>query len=190
LWKRPSCFKESKINLLKIKGIGAFHLQGFNKFERCFSTVLEEEKFLKKEKITPILYNSCDYPKTLAFCANAPLVLFQKGKVSWENNRIISVVGTRNPTTRGIDFCKQLIQDLAAYHPIVVSGLARGIDIVAHKAALDQKLETVACLAHGLNQIYPKEHSIYVNQIANQGALLSEFWSTASFEKSNFLKRN
>lgn len=92
--------------------------------------------------------------------------------MSWENNRIISIVGTRNPTTRGIDFCKQLIQDLAAYQPIVVSGLARGIDIVAHKAALDQKLETVACLAHGLNQIYPKEHSIYVNQIANQGALL------------------
>ena len=94
------------------------------------------------------------------------------------------------PTTNGIDFCKQLIQDLAAYQPVVISGFARGIDIVAHKAALDQKLKTLVCLAHGLNQIYPKEHSIYLNQIANQGALLSEFWSTASFEKSNFLKRN
>ncbi|MDB4643293.1 DNA-processing protein DprA [Flavobacteriaceae bacterium] len=185
-----SVLNEKRSNLLKIKGIGTFHLKGFSKYESYFDAVKEEEIFLKKEKITPIEYGSSSYPTTLGFCSNAPLVLFQKGKVSWENNRIISVVGTRNPTTRGIDFCKQLIQDLAAYQPIVVSGLARGIDIVAHKAALDQKLETVACLAHGLNQIYPKEHSIYVNKIANQGALLSEFWSTASFEKSNFLKRN
>lgn len=162
MWKRPSCFKESKINLLKIKGIGAFHLQGFNKFERCFSTVLEEEKFLKKEKIIPILYNSCDYPKTLAFCANAPLVLFQKGEVSWKNEHIVSIVGTRNPTSRGIDFCKQLINELAAYHPIIVSGFAKGIDLVAYNTALENHIETVACLGHGLNQIYPKEHHSYV----------------------------
>jgi DNA processing protein len=162
LWKRPSCFKESKINLLKIKGIGAFHLQGFNKFERCFSTVLEEEKFLKKEKIIPILYNSCDYPKTLAFFANAPLVLFQKGEVSWKNEHIVSIVGTRNPTSRGIDFCKQLINELAVYHPIIVSGFAKGIDLVAYNTALENHIETVACLGHGLNQIYPKEHHSYV----------------------------
>lgn len=183
-------FKESKINLLKIKGIGTFHLQGFNKFETYFSTVLEEEKFLKKEKITPILYNSCDYPTTLAFCANAPLVLFQKGKVSWKNEHILSIVGTRNPTSRGIDFCKQLINELAAYHPIIVSGFAKGIDIVTHKTALENHLETVACLGHGLNQIYPKEHYPYVEQICKKGALLSEFWSNSPFEKSNFLKRN
>tara|TARA_Y100000389_G_scaffold198360_1_gene234734 strand:- start:670 stop:1023 length:354 start_codon:yes stop_codon:yes gene_type:complete len=79
-------FKESKINLLKIKGIGTFHLQGFHKFERCFSTVLEEEKFLKKEKITPILYNSCDYPKTLVFLPMLLWFYFKKERFHGKTN--------------------------------------------------------------------------------------------------------
>ena len=181
---------ETKINLLKIKGIGAFHLQGFDQFERYLPAVIEEEKFLEKEKILPLLYPSPDYPKALGFCANAPLVLFQKGNVSWKNERILSIVGTRNPTSRGVDFCKQLIEDLAQYNPLIVSGFARGIDIVAHKAALDNGLETVACLGHGLNQIYPTEHKVHVESVCKQGGILTEFWSNSSFEKSNFLKRN
>jgi len=181
---------KKKINLLKIKGIGTFHLQGFNQFETYFSTVLEEEKFLKKEKIIPILYNSSDYPKTLTFFANAPLVLFQKGNVLWKNEHIVSIVGTRNPTSRGVDFCKQLIKELAVYHPIIVSGFAKGIDVVAHKTAMENNLETVACLGHGLNQIFPKEHQAYVDSICKKGVFLSEFWSNSSFENTNFLKRN
>ena len=90
----------------------------------------------------------------------------------------------------GVDFCKQLIEDLAEYNPLIVSGFARGIDIVAHKAALDNGLETVACLGHGLNQIYPTEHKTHVESVCNQGAILTEFWSNSSFEKSNFSKRN
>jgi len=116
--------------------------------------------------------------------------LFQKGGASWRNERILSIVGTRNPTSRGVDFYKQLIEDLAEYNPLIVSGFARGIDIVVHKAALDNGLETVACLGHGLNQIYPTEHKIHVESVCNQGAILTEFWSNSSFEKPNFLKRN
>jgi DNA processing protein len=183
-------FNEKKINLLKIKGIGAFHFQGFDQLERHLAAVIEEEKFLEKEKITPLLYPSPAYPKALGFCANAPLILFQKGIVSWENERILSIVGTRNPTSRGVDFCKQLIEDLAEYNPLIVSGFARGIDIIAHKAALDHGLKTVACLGHGLNQIYPTEHKTHVESVCNQGGILTEFWSNSSFEKSNFLKRN
>ncbi|MDB9988089.1 DNA-processing protein DprA [Flavobacteriaceae bacterium] len=97
-------FNEKKINLLKIKGIGTFHLQGFDQLERHLAAVFEEEKFLEKEKITPLLYPSTAYPKALGFCANAPLVLFKKGIVSWENERILSIVGTRNPTSRGSRF--------------------------------------------------------------------------------------
>jgi len=117
-------FNEKKINLLKIKGTGTFHLQGFDQLERHLAAVFEEEKFLGKEKITPLLYPSPAYPKALGFCANAPLVLFQKGIVSWENERILSIVGTRNPTSRGVGFCKQLIEDLAEYNPLIVSGFA------------------------------------------------------------------
>ena len=130
-------FNEKKINLLNIKGIGAFHLPGFDQFERYLPAVIEEENFLEKEQIISLLYPSPNYPKALVFCANAPLVLFQKGGASWKNERILSIVGTRNPTSREVDFCKQLIEDLAEFNSLIVSGFARGIDIVAHKAALD-----------------------------------------------------
>ena len=113
---------EKKINLLKIKGIGAFHLQGFDQFERYLPVVTGEEKFLEKEKIILLLHPSPDYPKGLRFCANTPLVLFQKGSISWKNERILSIVGTRNPTSRDVDFCKQLIEDLAEYKPLIVLG--------------------------------------------------------------------
>lgn len=116
--------------------------------------------------------------------------MFQKGSISWKNERIISIVGTRNPSSRGIDFCKQLIEDLRSYNPLIVSGFARGIDIVVHQAAIENGLDTVACLGHGFNQIYPTEHKKHVDSLCNQGGLLTEFWSNSSFEKSNFLKRN
>lgn len=183
-------FEEKKENLLKIRGIGTFHLKGFSDLESYMSNVIIEEEFLKKEQLTPLIYGEENYPLSLSYCADSPLVLFQKGKVSWDNERIISLVGTRTPTSRGIDFCKQLIEDIADYNPLIISGFARGIDIVAHKTALNEGLETVACLAHGLNQIYPMEHKKYVQDVCKQGALLSEFWSTSPFDKSNFLKRN
>ena len=150
-------------------------MQGFDQFELYLPAVIEEEKFLENEKIFPLLYPSPDYPKALGFCANAPLVLFQKGGASWKNEQILSIVGTRNPTSRGVDFCKQLIEDLTEYNPLIVSGFARGIDIVAHKAAGDNGLETVACLGHGLNQIYPTEHKIHVESVCNQGVFLLNF---------------
>lgn len=134
-------FDEKKINLLKIKGICAFHLQGFDQFERYLPAVIEEENFLEKEKIISLLYPSPDYPKASGFCANAPLVLFQKGGAPWKNERILSILGTRNPTSGGVDFCKQFIEDLSEYNPFIVLGFAQGIDIVAHKAALDNGLE-------------------------------------------------
>ena len=83
-----------------------------------------------------------------------------------------------------------MIEDLAEYNPLIISDFARGIDIVAHKASLDNGLETVACLGHGLNQKYPTEHKVHVESVCNQGGILTEFWSNSSFEKSNFLKRN
>ncbi len=183
-------FEEKIDNLLKIKGIGTFHVKGFSNLESYIPAVEEEEKFLKKEKLATLVYGEENYPLSLSYCADTPLILFQKGQVSWNNKRIISIAGTRKPTTMGIDFCKQLIEDLSDYNPLIISGFARGIDIVAHKAALAKGLETVACLAHGLNHIYPAEHKQYVEEVCKQGALLSEFWSTSSFEKSNFLKRN
>jgi DNA processing protein len=130
-------FNEKKINLLNIKGIGAFHLQGFDQFDRYLPAVIEEEKNLKKRANNFAAVSFSRLSQSIRFYANAPLVLFQKRGASWKNERILSIVGTRNPTSREVDFCKQLIEDLAEYNSLIVSGFARGIDIVAHKAALD-----------------------------------------------------
>ena len=99
-------------------------------------------------------------------------------------------MGTRQVSAHGIDFCKKLIQDLAPLNPIIVSGFAYGVDIVAHQAALENNLQTVAVLAHGLNQIYPKSHKKYISQMEQNGGFMTEFWSTSNPERENFIKRN
>lgn len=118
------------------------------------------------------------------------MVFFQKGEVRWDNPRIISIVGTRNPTQAGLRLCEDLIHVIAPYHPLIISGFARGIDITAHKKALDLGLETVAVLGHAFGQWYPKEHQRYVQTFLQKGAFITEFWSEDSFERSNFIRRN
>ena len=90
-------------------------------------------------------------------------MLFKDGKINLNNSRIISIVGTRNMTSYGRDFCKELIADLKQYHPIIVSGFAYGVDICAHKEAIKNDLQTIAVLAHGFDQIYPKIHKKYIH---------------------------
>ncbi len=97
-----------------------------------------------------------NYPEKLKHCIDGPVLLFQSGLINLNEKHIISVVGTRKITTHGVVFCENLIEQLAPYNPVIISGFAYGTDITAHKAALKNNLQTVGCLAHGLNQIYPK----------------------------------
>jgi len=99
-------------------------------------------------------------------------------------------VGTRNISSYGRTFCNQLIEELAAYNPIIVSGFAYGVDICAHKAAIEKSLQTIAVLAHGFEEIYPKIHKKYVHQVNENGGFLTEFWSDEKPLRENFLKRN
>jgi DNA processing protein len=99
-------------------------------------------------------------------------------------------VGTRKATSNGINFCQELIEALAPMDPVIVSGFAYGIDITAHKAAIQNNLQTVACMAHGLNQIYPKPHATFQMQMEHNGGFVSDFWSDIKFDRKNFLKRN
>ena len=119
-----------------------------------------------------------------------PILLFQTGKIDLKQQHIISIVGARKITTSGIAFCEKLVEQLAPYNPVIVSGFAYGTDITAHKAAIKHNLQTVACLAHGLNQIYPKVHKKYMVDMEKNGGFFSDFWSTDKFDKNNFLKRN
>ncbi|MBT8271840.1 MAG: DNA-processing protein DprA, partial [Bacteroidia bacterium] len=135
-------------------------------------------------------YQGSGYPFRLKHCLDAPILIFSQGNFNLNNKFIISVVGTRNATHHGKAACEAFISEIAPLKPIIVSGFAYGIDIVAHKAALKHGLQTIVCLAHGLNQIYPKTHRQFVPQIMENGALFTEFWSSDPFDRNNFLKRN
>lgn len=182
-------FKERKKNLLLIDGIGSTTISDL--FGSYHLEAAEKElKFIKDNDIESFYFMDNDYPEKLKHCIDGPILLFQSGNVDLKKQRIISIVGTRKITTYGIAFCEQLVEQLAIFNPIIVSGFAYGTDITAQKAALKHNLQTVGCLAHGLNQIYPSVHKKYVADIEKNGGFLTEFWSSSNPDRENFLKRN
>ncbi|MFT5244910.1 MAG: DNA processing protein [Glaciecola sp.] len=181
--------KEKINNLLKIDGIGATIIKGL--FDSKHLKEAENElQFIKENDIKSLYFTDADYPERLQHCIDSPILLFQVGNVNLKQKRIISVIGTRKITTYGVAFCEKLIEQLVPFDPIIVSGFAYGTDITAQKSAIKHKLQTIGCLAHGLNQIYPRTHKKYVTQVEENGGFLTDFWSTDPFDRSNFLKRN
>ena len=182
-------FKEKKSNLLKIDGIGTTTISDvFSTYH--FEEAEKELKFIKDNDIKCLYFMDENYPEKLKHCIDGPILLFQSGDINLKKQRIISIVGTRKITTYGTAFCEQLVEQLAPFNPVIVSGFAYGTDITALKAALKHNLQTVGCLAHGLNQIYPKVHKKYVADIEKHGGFLTEFWSASNPDRENFLKRN
>lgn len=182
-------FKAKRRELLKIDGIGTWKINDLTKLNHM-DAVEEELEFIKKHKIQYSYFQDPDYPEGLKHCADGPILFFHKGTIHLKNRKIISIVGARNMTSYGKAFCEELVEALSPLNPVIVSGFAYGIDITAHKAALNNNLQTVACLAHGLNQIYPKPHLKYAQQLEANGGFVSEFWSNDPFDRKNFLKRN
>ncbi|NDV42184.1 DNA-processing protein DprA [Flagellimonas sediminis] len=186
----PKAVFEDKLHhLLKIDGIGKQTLRDL--FKPIYLDEAEGEyQFLSQEGITPLYFMDEAYPTQLKHCVDGPIVLFQRGNMDLKHRKIISVVGTRNVTNYGTTFCESFIDEIAPLDPVIVSGLAYGVDIAIQKAAMYKGLQTIACLAHGLNQIYPKTHKKYKHQIEENGGFLTEFWSTSQPDRENFLKRN
>ena len=182
-------FKEKSTTLQKINGIGNHAI----KHLLDSKNILEAEQelaYIKKNNIAYTYFLEDDYPKNLHNCIDSPILFFKDGNINFNNDKIISIVGTRNMSSYGRDFCTKLIEDLAGFNPIIVSGFAYGVDICAHKAAIKNNLQTIAVLAHGFEQIYPKVHKKYINQVNENGGFLTEFWSEEQPLRENFLKRN
>ncbi|MDX1542836.1 MAG: DNA-processing protein DprA [Christiangramia sp.] len=182
-------FREKKSNLLKLDGIGGIRIRELNDAKHL-KAAEEELKFMDSNRINSYYFQESDYPEKLKHCIDGPILLFSRGNINLERKRIISIVGTRQITSHGVAFCEKLIEDLSPLEPVIVSGFAYGVDITAQKAATKNNLQTIGCLAHGLNQIYPKVHKKYVNQIEENGGFFTDFWSTDKFDRNNFLKRN
>lgn len=138
----------------------------------------------------PFFYLDEEFPKRLDFCADAPLMLYAKGNVNLNNRKIIALVGTRSSTAYGREMCDKIISGLVPYNPLIISGLAMGIDSAAHKAAVENKLQTVGVLAHGVDSIYPPSSRPIAAKMMNHGGVLSEFMSGTIPTRENFPIRN
>lgn len=159
----------------------------------CLQRAVKEETFVREHGINAIYYSDTAYPHRLLEAPDAPAMVYTLGKCDLESKHIISVVGTRHATQYGIRFCDTLIGELAHRLPdlVVVSGLAYGIDIAAHRAALKHEVSTVAVLPRGLNRIYPAMHrNDAIAIVKSGGLLLTDYTSQDTVQKSNFLARN
>lgn len=152
----------------------------------------EELAFAQAGHIQCIGFNDEAYPARLRECPDAPTLLYYRGTTSLNAQHIISMVGTRQITAYGKDLCQQFVKDLKTLCPdtLIVSGLAYGVDIHCHRAALEQGMDTIGVLAHGLDQIYPRMHRDTAVQMVKQGGLLTEFPSRSGADKRNFVQRN
>ena len=189
LGSASAVYQEKPQNIKKLNGIGTIILANL-KDKNPLKQAEKEMEFIIKNNIKTFYFLDDDYPLKLKYCIDGPILYFQKGNTSFENRKIISIVGTRNMTSYGKDFCEQLIADLKVYNPIIVSGFAYGVDICAHKAAIKNNLETVAILAQGFASIYPKSHKKYEKELLEKGSFITEFWYYDEPLREHFLQRN
>ena len=163
---------------------------------RDWSTALPraamEMEYMQKHKIRPLCLNDDNYPVRLRECPDAPIILFSLGTANLNGQHIVSIVGTRRSTNYGHDLTHRFMAELRQLCPqaLIVSGLAYGIDICAHREALAQGFDTVAVLAHGLDEIYPSLHRDTAIQMLKQGGLLTEYMTQTRVDKRNFVQRN
>lgn len=158
----------------------------------AFSRAEKELLFAQNNHIDCMSINSPEYPSRLRECDDAPILLYFKGQTDLNASKVINLVGTRNATEYGKQICTRFLKDLKELCPeiLIVSGLAYGIDIHAHRNALDNEFDTVGVLAHGLDRIYPSVHRNTAIEMLKHGGLLTEYMSETNPDRSNFIRRN
>ncbi len=182
-------FKQPKSKLLKIPGIGEVTADSIIGF-KDFTLVEKEMLFIEKQGVMPLFYLDSAYPKRLKDIEDAPVLLFYKGNTDLNNSKVVSIVGTRNATEYGKTFTEKLLDELKSTGALIVSGLAYGIDYHSHKTALNVGLPTIGVVAHGLDEIYPKEHKKMAHSMLDNGGILTEYFSKTRPDASNFPSRN
>ena len=184
-------FKDKKSLLEKVPGIGSAYAKSIIDHKTEALNIAEEElKFIKENDIVPLFYLNENYPRRLVHCEDGPILLYTKGKIDFNTQKVISIVGTRRATDYGKEFCEKIVKDLAPHNPLIISGLAYGIDVAAHKAAIKNNLSTVGVLAHGLDRVYPTQHKKTAFEMLEKGGLASDFKSRTNPDRENFPKRN
>lgn len=183
-------FNTSSGKLSKIPGIGPVAINALKNNSEAFEFAEKEIQFIEKEQIKTFYYLDENYPQKLKYCTDAPIIIYGKGNLDLNPQKVISIVGTRHATDYGKLITENLIADLANFGVCIVSGLAYGIDIAAHKSAIIHHLPTIGVLAHGLHTIYPAQHKNIVEKMKIDGGIITEFPFRTIAEKVNFPKRN
>jgi len=182
-------FQEPLKALEKIPSIGRSTAQNIIKQE-VLSAAEFEMRFMEQNGIQALYYQDPQFPFRLKQCPDSPILLYQQGSCNLNTKKVVSIVGTRSSTDYGEEWTMEFVKQLANHDILLVSGLAYGIDICAHKSALDNNIPTIGVLGHGLDRIYPAKHTQFAKDMLNHGALLSEFTSGNKPSRENFPKRN
>ncbi len=182
-------FKESKSDLLKIPGMARI-LSGNINLKDLLIRAEKEVNFIRNSGIKALYYYDEDYPERLKQCADSPLMLYYKGLEEIMEKKTLAVVGTRNATSYGKRICQEIIKGFEGDKVMIVSGMAYGIDSIAHRKALSCDLKTIGVMAHGLDRIYPNENRNMAARMLKQGGLITEFMSKTNPDRENFPKRN
>lgn len=185
-----SIFQAKQSTLEKVEGIGSVRAKSIKAFND-FQLAEQELRFIEKYQIQTLFVEDDNYPRRLLNCYDSPTLLFYKGTADLNASRIVGVVGTRSNTDYGKQFTEKLVKDLAASNILLVSGLAYGIDAIAHKAAIKNGIPTVGVVGHGLDKIYPADHTALAkDMVKHGGGILTEFFSGTKPDKHNFPLRN
>lgn len=167
-------------------------MEALKDWDEAMKRAEAELRFMEEHRIRALTLNDDDYPQRLTECPDAPIILYYKGNADLNQAKIVSIVGTRQVTQYGQDLIRRFMSELRGLCPqaLIVSGLAYGVDICAHREALANGYPTVGVLAHGLDQIYPYRHRETAAQMLSHGGLLTEFMSQTNADKPNFVRRN
>jgi DNA processing protein len=182
-------FKSKKSDLIQIPNIGLIGAEKILKF-KDFKKAEKELKFIDKNDIQVFTYLDKDYPYRLNQQSDSPLILYKKGNADLNPKRSVAIVGTRKATVKGKMICEELVNGLKEYDATVVSGLAFGIDITAHRKCLDEQIPTIGVLAHGLDRFYPSQHKSTAKKMLHEGGLITEYRSETNPDRQNFPSRN
>lgn len=184
-----SVFKVPKGKLLKIPGIGPKTIESIQN-GKPFEKAEKEIRKAEKEDVRILFFTDMDYPTRLKQVPDAPSLLYLKGKMNLENDKIVGIVGTRQATSYGKERVDELVSSLLPHHALIVSGLAYGIDIHAHKAALTIGLPTVGIMGSGMDIIYPPSHKEIAKKMLSHGGLVTENPFGTKPDAHNFPQRN
>lgn len=182
-------FEARKKDLLKIPGIGVGIASSIVK-QDVLKEAEREIEFIEKNQISALFYLDEEYPLRLKHYPDSPVMLFFKGSCKLETPRTVAIVGTRNPSPYGKAICQEIIEGLKPFNILLLSGLAYGIDITAHRKCLEAAIPTVGVLGHGLRHFYPPQHKMTARKMLENGGLLTEYLSHIPVEREHFPMRN